>query len=322
MTTLNAKNGAAEPPADRTALAIALAMLGVTCITFADIATKWISTDISLWQLLTMRSIVGLVLILPVLLLSRRLSSLQIKNFRALAIRTLIMCITYVLFFTSLGQLPLAIVAGAFFAGPMFMVVLSVIMLKEPVGIWRILSVVSGFIGVILILRPDSADFALIMLMPVASGFFYALAQVYTRKYCKQEDPLAISYWLTFTFMLMGLSGMLSVHWLADGNTTHFLNHPAVITGLIPTLIIAAIGISSLIMHFSMAAAYQNAPASLIAPLEYMYLPMAVMGGMIWLDETPSFSAIVGISIIIVAGLIIAWREKVMRRKLRQQTGN
>ena len=313
MTILNAKKGATDLPADRTALAIALAMLGVICITFADIATKWISTDISLWQLLTMRSIVGLVLILPVLLISRRLSSLRIKNFPTLATRTLIMCVTYVLFFTSLGQLPLAIVAGAFFAGPMFMVVLSVIMLKESVGIWRILSVISGFIGVLLILRPDSADFAPIMLLPVASGFCYALAQVYTRKYCKQEDPLAISYWLTFTFMFMGLSGMAIVYWLADGSVTHFLNHPAIITALMPTLIIAAIGISSLIMHFSMAAAYQNAPASLIAPLEYMYLPMAVIGGMIWLDETPTLSALIGIAIIISSGLIIAWRERVMR---------
>ena len=215
MTSITTENGL---PADRTTLAIGLALLGVTCISFADIATKWISSDISLWQLLTMRSIVGLVLILPILLMSRRLSSLRIKNHRTLAIRTAIMCTTYLLFFTSLGQLPLAIVAGAFFTGPMFMVLLSVLMLKEPVGIWRILSVLSGFTGTLLILRPDSADFSPIMLMPVASGFFYALAQVYTRKYCKQENPMAISYWLTFTFMLMGLSGMLGVYLLADGS--------------------------------------------------------------------------------------------------------
>ncbi len=314
MTTLDTKNDTKTGlPADRTTLAIALAMLGILAITFADIATKWISTDISLWQLLAMRSVVGLVLILPLLLLSRRLSALRVKNLRTLAIRTLIMCVTYVLFFSSLGSLPLAVVAGAFFAAPLFMVILSVFMLEESVGIWRILSVLSGFFGVILILRPDSADSSLAMLLPVAAGFCYALAQVYTRKYCKQEDPLAISYWLTFTFMLMGLSGMLAVYWLADGSATHFLNHPAVTTALMPTLIITAIGISSLLMHFSMAAAYQNAPASLIAPLEYMYLPLAVIGGMIWLDETPSASALIGIAVIITSSLIIAWRERVMR---------
>ena len=183
------------------------------------------------------------------------------------------------------------------------------------IHIWRILSVVIGFIGVLLILRPDSADFVPTMLMPVASGFFYALTQVYTRKYCKQEDPLAISYWLTFTFMFMGLIGMLMVHLLADGSSTHFLNHSAMITTLVPTLIIIAIGIGSLIMHFAITAAYQNAPASLIAPLEYMYLPMAVIGGMIWLDETPTLSALVGIAIIISSGLIIAWRERVMQER-------
>lgn len=310
MTTIHSTN---DMPADRTALAIGLALLGITCIAFADIATKFISSDISLWQLLAMRSVVGLVLILPVLILSRRLSSLRVKKPKNLAMRTLIMAVTYILFFASLGQMPLAIVAGAFFASPMFMVILSVIMLREPVGIWRVLCVIGGFAGVLLILRPDSADFSLFMLLPVAAGFFYALAQVYTRKYCKQENPLAISYWLTFTFMFMGLTGMLLVYLLHDGSKTHFLSHPAIITAVAPTMLIVCIGISSLIMHFAMAGAYQNAPASLIGPLEYLYLPMAVIGGMIWLDETPNASSVIGIAIIISSGLIIAWRERVMR---------
>lgn len=303
-----------EQPVDRTALAIGLALLGISCITFADIATKWISANLSLWQLLMMRSIVGLVLILPILIIRRRLESIRVKNLKTVMIRTIIMCATYLTFFTSLGQLPLAMVAGAFFAGPMFMVILSVLMLKEAVGIWRILSVVSGFVGVILILRPDSADFSPIALLPVLSGFFYALTQVYTRKYCKAEDPMAISYWLTFVFMFIGLFGMILVSQMTPTTETHFLTHPAMITPLLPSLIITAIGISSLVMHFSLAAAYQNAPASLIAPLEYLYLPMAVIGGYLWLNETPTVSAIVGIVIIIASGGIIAWREKVMRK--------
>nr|CAA6830928.1 MAG: Unknown protein [uncultured Thiotrichaceae bacterium] len=72
-----------------------------------------------------------------------------------------------------------------------------------------------------------------------------------------------------------------------------------------------AVAIGSLAMHFSLAAAYQNAPASLVAPLEYLYMPLAILGGYVFFDEIPHATAIVGIVIIISAGLIIAWRERV-----------
>jgi drug/metabolite transporter (DMT)-like permease len=183
-------------------------------------------------------------------------------------------------------------------------------MIGETLGIWRLISVVSGFIGVMLILQPTSSQFDPILILPVICAFLYALTQVFTRKYCKNENPLAISYWLTVTFMISGLIGLIITWLLPVPAETGFLTRPATLIPVIPTLVIAAIAVGSLIMHFALASAYQNAPASLVAPLEYLYLPLTILGGYFFFDEIPQSSAIAGIGIIIAAGLIIAWRER------------
>jgi len=73
-----------------------------------------------------------------------------------------------------------------------------------------------------------------------------------------------------------------------------------------------AIAVASVVMHFSIAAAYQNAPATLVAPLEYLYLPIAIMGGYLFFDEKPNSIGLIGVVIVIAAGVIIAWRERKM----------
>lgn len=300
---------------DRTGYAIVMVLLGTFVITSCDLATKWLTSGISLWQLQFMRSVFGVVMLLALLIMLSKLSAIRVENGKAIAIRSLLMTGSYLTFFTALAVVPIALVAGAYYSAPLFMVILSRFMLGETLGIWRMISLVSGFIGVLLILQPTSAQFDPILILPVICAFLYALTQVFTRKYCKNENPLAISYWLTIAFMLSGLLGLVITWMLPVPDETGFLTRPATIIPLIPTLVIAAVAAGSLIMHFALASAYQNAPASLVAPLEYLYLPLAIIGGYFFFDEVPQISAIVGIGIIILAGLIIAWRE----RKLKAQ---
>jgi drug/metabolite transporter (DMT)-like permease len=203
-------------------------------------------------------------------------------------------------------------VAGGFFSGPLFMVVLAAVMLKEKIGIWRITSAIGGFIGVLLILQPDLSQLDPMLFLPVVCGFVYALTQVYTRKHCKNEDPIAISFWLTVMFLQSGLLGLFILSFLPASPDPGFLNRPLVMLPVTQLLALVAIAIASVVMHFSLAAAYQNAPATLVAPLEYLYLPIAIIGGYLFFDEKPNGIALIGVVIVITAGVIIAWRERKM----------
>lgn len=295
---------------DRTGFAVAMIIFGTTTVACSDLATKWLTSNLSLWQLQSMRSAFGITFLLLILLVMRKLSSLKVINIEALVIRSLLMTFTYLTFFTALAILPIAMVAGGFFSGPLFMVVLASVMLKEKIGIWRITSAVGGFLGVLLILQPDTSQLDPMLFLPVLCGFFYALTQVYTRKHCKNENPVAISFWLTFMFLLSGLLGLLVLSFIPAAPDPGFLSRPLVVPPTTQLLALVAIAIASVVMHFSLAAAYQNAPATLVAPLEYLYLPIAIAGGYLFFDETPNNFALVGVFIVIAAGIIIAWRER------------
>ena len=300
---------------DRTGFAIAMIVLGTSIVACADLATKWLTENLSLWQLQSMRSVFGLIFLLLIALVMRKLSSLKLINIEAVVIRSLLMTATYLLFFTALAVLPITMVAGGFFSGPLFMVFLASVLLKESIGVWRITSAVIGFIGVLMILQPNISDLEPMVFVPVICGFFYALTQVYTRKHCKNEDPMALSFWLTFMFLQSGLLGLIIISFLPESPDAGFLSRPLVMLPIPQLLTLITIAIASVIMHFSIAAAYQNAPATLVAPLEYLYLPIAIIGGYFFFDEQPNTLALLGVLIVITAGLIITWRERIMAVK-------
>jgi drug/metabolite transporter (DMT)-like permease len=297
---------------DRTGFAVAMIVFGTSLVACTDLATKWLTANLSLWQLQSMRSIFGISFLLVMLLATKKLSSLKVVNVEAMVIRSLLMTFTYLTFFTALAVLPIAMVAGGFFSGPLFMVVLAAVILKEKIGIWRITSAIGGFAGVLLILQPDASELDLMLFLPVVCGFAYALTQVFTRKYCKNEDPIAISFWLTVMFLQSGLFGLFVLSFLPDSTDPGFLTRPLVVLPTHQLLTLLGIAAGSVVMHFSIAAAYQNAPATLVAPLEYLYLPIAILGGYLFFDEKPNRIALVGVVIVIAAGVIIAWRERKM----------
>lgn len=284
-------------------------MIAIVAVLANDLTAKAIIPDLSVWQLLFIRSLFGLGFLISILIILKKMPSVKALNLKPVLIRSSLMSACYVCFYLALARIPIALVAGAFFCGPFFMVILSRIFLAETFGIWRSFSLIGGFIGVILILQPTSVDFDSFMILGLVSAFLYALTQVVTRKYCKNEDPVALSFWLTVTFMMTGFIGFLVLWLLPSVVGTSFVNRPIITLPISTTLLIFILGVCSIIVHYALSAAYQNAPSSILGPLEYAYLPLAVLGGYLFFDEIPNMTAFVGIAIIIAAGLIVAWRK-------------
>jgi len=119
---------------DRTGFAVVMIVFGTSLVACSDLATKWLTANLSLWQLQSMRSVFGISFLLLILLATKKIGSLKVINVEALVIRSLLMTFTYLTFFTALAVLPIAMVAGGFFSGPLFMVVLAAVILKEQIG--------------------------------------------------------------------------------------------------------------------------------------------------------------------------------------------
>ncbi len=299
---------------DRFLYAISMAVLGILTISLGDLLTKNITAYVSLWQMLWLRSLLALCLLIPTLLIFRQWHQIRAINRGHLVARSLLMAASYLFFFAGLASMPVAVVAGGFFSAPFFTVVFAWLLLREPVGVWRIGSVVIGFIGVLLILRPDQTDTDFNLFLPVLGAVFYALTQIYTRKYCREEKPLTVSFWLALCFMLTGFIGLVTLMFVPSIRGDEFYNSAFQALSTETLLLFVVLAAGSLLAHFALAAAYQNAPAGIVSPFEYLYLPIVTVGGLWYFAEQPSSSALLGIAIVISVGIVIAWREHRQQR--------
>ena len=298
--------------ADRVSYAMMMMCIGIVTIAASDIAIKFFAAQLSMWQVLLMRSSVALLLLAP---LWRKA---YLQHLPTLMLRSAFMGMSYIAFMVALGLLPIATVAGSFFSAPLFVVILSAFWAREHVGPWRWGSVALGFVGVLMVLRPD--EFQWSALIAVLAALFYALCQTFTRLHCQHIPAVSLSLWLSVVFWVMGALGMIVMLSLPAPESASFWHREPAWLDATGYVLMVAVGLASVLMHFALASAYQNAPSSLIAPLEYLYLPMIVVGGWLAFGESPDTMTLAGLAVIIVSGLIIAWREQVHWKRARRMS--
>jgi drug/metabolite transporter (DMT)-like permease len=207
------------------------------------------------------------------------------------------------LWFWALGQLPVADVTALNFSKGLFLVALAIFVLGEPVRADRIGAAIAGFIGVMVMLRPDrmfaSGHIELGQIATLGSAALAAISAILVKKQMAQERPMTVLFYY-------GLSGA-------------FFSLPMAIPGFAwPSmhdwLVLLSIGLTSSIGQYLFVLAYQQAPASLLAPFEYMQLLYAVLVGLVLFGEAPGWATLAGAAIIIAANLFLTWRERRLHR--------
>lgn len=207
------------------------------------------------------------------------------------------------LWFWSLGRLPVAEVTALNFSKGLFLVALAILMLREPVRADRIGAAIAGFAGVVVMLRPDhiftAGRIELGQLATLASALLAALSAILVKKQMTIEKPTTVLFYY--------------------GMSSAVFSIPMAIPGFAwPSahdwLLLLAIGFTSAIGQYLFTLAYHQAPASLLAPFEYMQLLYAVLFGMALFGEVPGWATFAGAAIIIAANLFLTWRERRLHR--------
>ncbi|MEM7653443.1 MAG: DMT family transporter, partial [Pseudomonadota bacterium] len=196
----------------------------------------------------------------------------------------------------------LSIVAAIYYTGPIFILIFSVLFLREAVSRQQVIAVGVAFFGVLVVLQPTGEDFAWAMLVPLVSALCYAVAAVITRGRSNIVDPWALTLSLNIVFALVGAAGMLAVLLVGEDQRFPFLltvwaplDGDAVVS--LTILAVASIGI-----HLFLARAYQLGPMPVIAGLDFSYLGFAVLWGLVILGTIPSWTTILGMTLIGIAG--------------------
>ena len=204
--------------------------------------------------------------------------------------------------FAGLGLLPLPEVTAIGYAAPLLVVIFAAMFLNEDVRAFRLSSVALGMIGVLVVLSPrlsvgaslNTAETlgAVVVLM---GAVLTALAQVFVRKLVATETTAAIVLWFTVTSSLLAL---LTIPW---GWVTP--------TWTIAALLVMA-GLLGGVGQIFLTSSYRFADASLVAPFDYTSMILALAIGYFIFDEVPTGTMLVGAGIVILAGVLIIWRER------------
>lgn len=298
------------------------AVIGVVCFSCNDVLVKFLSGGYPLYQLIFLRSIVGLTVILTVIVpLTGDLSMLRTRRLVAHIARGLCVVFANFCFFLGLAVLPLADAVAIFFVSPLLITVLSMIILKESVGPRRWAAIGVGLLGVLIVLRPGTASFQAAAFLPLAAAAGYAFLHILTRRIGGTENATQMSFYIQLTFLVVsgtaGLAlgdGRLDIH---DHPSAVFLLRAWVWPAPADAVLIAALGLTSAMGGYSISAAYRATEAALVAPFEYIAMPMAVIWGLTIFGEVPDVTGLVGIALILGSGMVLIWREARARRPKR-----
>jgi drug/metabolite transporter (DMT)-like permease len=295
-------------------LGIASAMAASTAFSINDSAIKFLSDGYALHQIVLIRSLIGMVVVMGVVLSSAAgLGAFRTRRLGLHLVRGGCVVTSNLCFFLGLTAMPIADAVALFFVAPLLITALSVPILGEKVGPRRWAAVCVGLLGVIIMLRPGLGIFNPAMLLPLFAALCYAMLHMLTRHMGVTESAVTMTLYIQLTFIgVCVISGLILGHgafYAADNPSLAFLTRAWVWpqSGDWPVLVL--IGCASAIGALLITQAYRSCEAAVVAPFEYISMPLAIVFGMVIFDEWPDAVAWLGIALICGAGLYIVWRE-------------
>ena len=289
-------------------LAAALMIAGYAAIIgYTDNYVRVIAEDGGLWQFHATRSAMGLALLVPLAaVIGMRLRPLRPS---AVLVRSVIHAVAMVIYFGALAFLPVTQVAAGLFTAPIFVVLISGLVYRRPIGALKVLAVLVGFAGVLLVLGPSVMAGATVAgLLPVMAGAMYATGNIATREWCADETAGTL---LAGFFAMLGLAGLLGMAVLSlwpqpvpEGIQGFVLRGTVTPSDrfLYWSFVQAA---GSLIAVGLMIRAYQVADASRVSVFEYVILPASAFWSYVLWGWTTDWVAWAGMVLIVVAGVVI-----------------
>jgi drug/metabolite transporter (DMT)-like permease len=280
----------------------ALMMIGAVSIfacmdTIAKYLTLTYPVAAIVWARYTFQMLFMLAVLAPRLgfdLLRSRRPGLQI-------VRGVVLTLSSLVFFTALSVMPIAEASAITFTSPLLVMAFSVAFMRERVDRRGWIAVGASFAGVLIIIRPGADIFSWAAILPLATAVCFAAYQLLTRKLAGVDRTLTTLFYPAAAGTVM-LSLALPLFWTEPASPWHAALF--MITG-----IVGGVG------HFILIRAFEHAPASFIAPLQYMQLVTVIILGYLVFGEFPDAWSLLGMAIIVTCGLFIAARHRGLARR-------
>ena len=264
-------------------------------IPFMDGFAKYLSPRYSPWQLTWCRFFVHLLVLLPIVFLKFDRRELWPRKPVLQIGRGAFLMLATALFFGALARIPLAETLALFFCYPFLVALLSPWLLGEHFEPRLWIAVTVGLAGIFVILRPGFVAFDWGALLAIGAGGTYSLYFIATRKLSGTAHPL-VTLLYTAVFGAVVLSALAPSFWVSPEAED------------LPYM--AGIGLVAALGHYLIILAFERAPASVLAPLGYGEIVMAVLIGYFGFGDLPDRWTWLGIGIVVASGSYVLLREE------------
>ncbi|WHZ33898.1 DMT family transporter [Sagittula sp. MA-2] len=288
---------------DRPLLGIGLMLAFCLLAPFGDALAKLLGPHLSVGQITTLRFAAQAIVLVPLSIALRRSWRMSAATFGLLFLRTLMHIAGIALVVTSLLYLPLADAIAIAYVMPFIALLLGHLFLGETVGPHRLAACVAGFGGTLLVLQPAFADVGAPALIPLGVALVFSIYMLLSRQLGSRLDPIAqqaaaapIALAILVPLMALTPESMTQTTWI---------DPTPQLWGLI-----ALMGLVGSTAHLTMSWALKYAPASTLAPMQYLEIPFAAfVGYLIWGDLLGPLATL-GVAITIASGLYVVMRER------------
>jgi drug/metabolite transporter (DMT)-like permease len=303
---MNAQTAAGTTIEGSNVRGMAIMAFSMFLLPLMDSIAKWLATNeaIAPGQVTFARFLIQLVLTAVIIVSVHGIGGLRAFNMVGNLVRGMLIGCASLLFFTAVKYMPVADAISVFFVEPMILTMLSAVFLKEPIGWRRWLAVVTGFFGALIVIQPSYELFGLISLLPLGTATLFSVYMILNRSLSGRDSAIVMQFvagvgGTAITGMALVLGMNFGIADLQPGlpiNATVFS-------------LLAGLGILATFGHMAVTQAFKYAPASILAPFQYLEIVSAAAVGLIVFGDFPSPSKWLGISIIIGSGLFVFWRE-------------
>lgn len=233
---------------------------------------------------------------------------LRPRNWGWVAARSFFLSASMVVYFAAVALMPIAQVAAGLFTLPIFVVLISVFVLRMRVGPWRIAAVATGFVGGLMVLHPEAGRFTALSLLPVAAGLLYAAQVVITRHRCAEEGTMSLQAGFFAALAFWSVAGLGFVHLVlpAPGDSFPTMGW---VTPTGPFLLWTGVQAGgSLLALAVLTRGYQMAEPTRLAVSECGFLAsVSLWAWALWGEVQPPLGH-AGIALIALAGAVISLR--------------
>ncbi|WP_240611725.1 DMT family transporter [Roseovarius nitratireducens] len=288
----------APPHADSAAvLRAGLWMLGaVVSFSSMAVAGRAVSFELDTFEIMMYRSVVGFVFVLGVARITGHARSITLRSPGLHLVRNVSHFTGQNLWFYAITMIPLAQVFALEFTAPLWVLVLSPLLLGERMTRVRALAAIIGFSGILIVARPTAETVNAGTLAAAAAAIGFAGSILATKRLTRTESLTCILFWMTGTQIVFGLvcAGV-------DGDIA--LPSPA----SLPWLVV--IGCAGLMAHVCLTTALSIAPATVVTPVDFLRLPLIAVIGLMVYGEAIDAWVLIGAGVIFGANYLNLWVE-------------